>query len=102
MSSVVVTAINLVSSDNACGMNGNTFAGFNTSLGGYEEDTLTVPNVGYYPNCTISSVHSRTSGFGISGANVPLTIPYEGIESLSFAIAAPGFPFTGVLTIDLE
>lgn len=101
-SSIDVTAINLTSSDNACGMNGHTFSGYTTSGGGSVSDTLTIPNGNILLSCTINSVSSTTSGFSISGANVPLTIPAGGTESLSFTIHAPSGSFNGVLTIDIE
>jgi len=99
---VDVTAINIVSSDNACHVNGNTFSGYTTAGGGSEEDTLTVPNNNLILSCTIASVSATTSGFSISGANTPVTIPAGGSEALSFAIGSPTTAYTGVLTLNIE
>ena len=101
-SSVTVTAINFTSSDNACGANGHSESGFTTSGGGSVSYTLSVTNGNILLSCTISSVSATTSGFSISGANVPLTIPAGGTESLSFTITAPSGSYNGVLTIDIE
>lgn len=99
---VSITAINITSGDNACDQNGHSFPGLNTlPAWGSAVDTLTIHNSGYVQGCTISSVSSTTPGFSISGANTPLTIPYDGTESLSFTISAP-FSYSGALTIDLE
>jgi hypothetical protein len=99
---VTVTAINIVSSSNPCGVNGHTFNGYTTEAGGSEQDTLTINNGALLFSCTIDSVSATTSGFSISGANVPLTIPAGGAESLSFSIGAPSTEYTGVLTLDIE
>jgi hypothetical protein len=99
---VDVTAINIVSSDNACGTNGHTFTGYTTSGGGSEQDTLTVTNSDIFLSCTISSVSATTSGFSISGANVPVTIPASGSEAVSFSIGSPNAAYTGVLTLNIE
>jgi len=101
-SSITVTAINFTSSDNACGANGHSEAGFTTSGGGSVSYTLSVTNGNILLSCTISSVSATTSGFSISGANVPLTIPAGGTESLSFTITAPSGSYNGVLTVDIE
>ena len=99
---VSVTAINVTSSDDACGSNGHSFNGFTTGVGGTISQTFTITNGDIILSCTISTVSATTSGFSVSGANAPLTIPAGGTESLSFTITAPGSAYTGVLTIDLE
>ncbi len=99
-SAVDVTAINITSSDNACGVNGHTFSGFTTSSGGAMQNTFTIPNKGIL-TCTINSVSSTTSGFSLSGANTPVSIPAQGTESVSFTIHCPN-SYNGVLTIDFE
>jgi hypothetical protein len=99
--SVDVTAINITSSDNVCGVNGHTLAGFTTGPSGTIQDTLVITG-GLILSCTVNTVSATTSGFSISGANTPLTVPADGTESLSFTIHAPSGAFDGVLTIDLE
>jgi hypothetical protein len=100
-SDVDVTAINLVSTDDACSVTGHTFGGFTAGRSTSEVRTLSIPNSGSSA-CTITSVDTLTLGFSVSGANVPLTIPAEGTESLSFTIGVPPFAYTGVLTLDVE
>ena len=94
-----VSAVNITSSDNACGTNGQSLFGFTSSGGSYQE-TITV-NGGLFLSCTIHSVTAVTSGFSISGANVPLTVPADGSAALSFSIHTPN-GYNGVLTIDIE
>ncbi len=100
--SVDVTAINITSSNNACGVSGHSFSGFTTNPGGKIQDTIIIGNGNILLSCTINSVAATTSGFSISGANVPLSIPAGGTQSLSFTIIAPGSSYNGVLTIDIE
>jgi hypothetical protein len=100
--SVDVTAINYTSSDNACGTNGGTALGFTTGSNAAYQATIIVTNSNIILSCTINSVSTTTSGFSISGANVPLTIPAGGTESVSFTIHTPGGSYTGVLTLDFE
>lgn len=101
-SSVDVTAINVTSSDNACGANGHSFSGFTTGSGGTEQYTLSVTNGNILLSCTISTVAATSSGFSISGANTPVSIPAHGTQSVSFTIHAPSGSYTGVLTLDIE
>ena len=100
--SINVTAINVTSSDNACGTNGQTSLGFTTSSGGAEQYTVSITNSNLVFSCTIASVSATTSGFSLSGANLPLTIPAQGTESVSFTIHCPSGSYNGILTIDFE
>lgn len=98
---VTVSAINFTSSDNACGMNSQTGPGF-TSVGGGSVQESYIVTGGLILSCTISSVTATTSGFSISGANVPLTVAADGSQTLSFTIHMPSGSYSGVLTIDIE
>lgn len=98
--SSTVTGINYTSADDACGANGQTGVGFTTSGGGSYQETLFVSG-GLLLSCTIHSVAATTSGFTVSGANVPLTVPADGSADLSFTIHVPS-NYHGVLTIDIE
>jgi len=99
---VTVTAINFTSSDNACGMNSQTDIGFSTTGGSSYQESYIITNGNILLSCTIGSVSATTSGFSISGANVPLTIAAGGSETLSFTINVPSGSYNGVLTIDVE
>ena len=100
-SAVHVTAINITSDDNVCGLTGHTFGGFTVGLSGRFHDTLIVPD-GDTWSCTINYAATTTSGFAFSSASIPLTIPAGVLENLSVTITAPNFPYTGPLTIDVE
>lgn len=108
---VTVTGINFQSPDNACGLNGatdpnwyNTTTGSSFELSYYISGVNVTYNISGHPvngtaACEISSVSTTTSGFSISGANVPLAIAANSTESLSFTVNPPGSAFTGVMTI---
>lgn len=99
---VTVTAINFTSSDDACGTNSQTDLGFSTTGGSTYQESYIVTNSNFILSCTISSIGATTSGFSISGANVPLTIAAGGSQTLSFTIHVPSGSYNGVLTIDVE
>jgi len=100
-----ITGINFFSSDNACGLDGATSSGFgaNTSqaypLSFYISGNNTTN--GGTAACNITSVSTSTSGFSITGANVPLAVPVNSSPLLSFTVNCPSSPYTGVLTIVL-
>jgi hypothetical protein len=99
---VSVSAINVTSGDNACGANGHSFSGFTTNEGGSIQYTLTIHNPNLFLTCSVQSVSTTTSGFSLSGANTPVSIPAGGTESVSFQIHAPSSSYSGVLTLDIE
>ena len=109
---VTITGVNFQSADNACGLNGgsdptqyNESAGQSFSL----SYSILGPSVSYgnasIPNgtaaCEIQTLTTTTPGFSISGANVPLSIPVNASQILSFNVNPPGSAYTGVLTIFL-
>lgn len=98
--SSTVSGVNYTSSDNACSTNGATGIGFTATGGGTHLETLFLTG-GFFLSCTVHSVTATTSGFSISGANVPLTVPAGGSADLSFTIHVPS-NYNGVLTIDIE
>jgi len=102
--SVVVTGINFQSPDNACGLDGATDYGFNAST----SQTVSFTYAIYGPNatsgngtlaCQIMGVATSTPGFSVTGANVPLSIPANATQDLSYNVITPGSSYTGVLTI---
>jgi len=98
---VQVSAINITSRDNACGLNGRSLlAGFLSGPDASFSDTLNITSSNS-SSCTIHSVAAVTAGFGLSDANVPLTIPGDGSQNLSFTITTPN-SFDGVLILDVE
>jgi hypothetical protein len=99
---VQVTSLHISSSDNVCGANGNTLPGFSLHGGGSVQETLNVYNSNDSRTCTILTVRATTAGFGLSGANTPVTIPAGQVGELVFTVTAPNSAYVGALTIDLE
>jgi hypothetical protein len=104
--SVEITGINFQSPDDACGLDGavdpsyyNVTAGQSFSLS-YELSGNNTTSGGTAA-CEVNSVSTSTSGFSISDANVPLAIPENSTQILSFTVNPPGSSFTGVLTLIL-
>ncbi len=52
-------------------------------------------------SCTVQSVSLGTPGFALSSANVPLTVPDGGTQTLTLRIVAPNSDYTGALSIIL-
>lgn len=103
---VTITGINFQSPDDACGLNGatdpnwyNTTASQSLTLS-YELSGSNT-TAGGTAACQITSVSTTTPGFSITGANVPLAIPANSTQILSFTVNPPGSAFSGVLTIVL-
>ena len=53
------------------------------------------------PSCTVQSISLGTPGFALSSANVPLTVPDGGNQTLTLRIVAPNSDYTGTLSIIL-
>jgi hypothetical protein len=96
-----VTALDLTSRDNVCGLNGRSYGGFSLIPGATFPFAFTLSNLGA-SSCTVNSVNATTPGFGVSGADVPLTLAAHGDGRLSLNLTAPRGTFDGVLTLDLE
>lgn len=95
-----VSAIHYTSTDGACGT-GATGPGFKAVGGATVTETVTVSG-GLFAACTVDSVVATTSGFSISGANVPLTVLAGKSAALTFTVHTPKSVYSGVLTIDVE
>ncbi len=100
---VSVDIINIWAPDNVCGLNTNPigYDGFNTSPSQSYGIALGVPN---YNNtsCDLLGVVANTSGFTVTQASVPLSIP--GLDTseggnLSLTIKLPGSAFSGDLNL---
>lgn len=104
---VVVTGINIDSSDNVCGLNGATAQGFNASTNQSVSLTYAISGANNSAGtgtlaCNITSVVADTAGFTVSGANTPLKIPANASPLLSFNVETPATPYTGVLTLSFS
>ena len=96
---VNIVAVDYVSSDNACGLNGFSDSGFLAGIGSASQWALFLPAGG----CTITSISAVTSGFGISDAPTPLHIPPgPDYNPIIVTLHCPLIRYTGVLTIDVE
>jgi hypothetical protein len=105
MANIQVTAINFYSADDVCGLNGASSDGFNTSSGQAVELSFAISGNnttnGGTAACEIQTISTTTPGFGVSGANVPLTVPANSSPTLSFSVSVPSGSYTGVLTLNL-
>jgi hypothetical protein len=88
------------SGSNPCaGLSGQTTPGFVGPDGGTLSYSLGVSNPSPILGCTINSISATTSGFSVSGGNLPLTISAGGSATLAFTIDLPGSDFSGVLDL---
>lgn len=98
-----VSEIVFLSSDNACGLQNSAWDGFtaNTTQVLYLGFNLTGPtnSSGGTEACTIAALSADTAGFSLAGANVPLSIPQNGNETLEFNLTCPSSSFSGVLNL---
>jgi hypothetical protein len=105
-SAVNVTEITFQSADDACGQANSEWEGFGANLSQVEWLAFSVggntTSGGGTAACAISSVASATTGFSVTGADVPLTIPANTNETLQFNVTCPSTSYNGVLTIALS
>jgi hypothetical protein len=97
---IQVQAINIWAPDNVCGLNSNPiyYYGYNGSTGATQTIDFEVPNFNS-TECTIVGVVTNSSGFSISGVQVPLSIPGEGTGSMNMTITSPSSPFSGQMNL---
>ena len=86
--------------DNVCGLNANPiyFDGYNSSTSSTVPLDLGVPNYNATA-CTLLGVITNTTGFVLSGVQVPLTIPGDATGSMNLTVTSPGSPFSGNLNL---
>ena len=97
---VKVTAVNWSGSNSCGGLSGSSTVGFTGSDGATFTYTVTgLTNLDPILSCTITSIASGTSGFSISGGNLPLTIAASGTASLSITVNLPSSSYSGVLDL---
>jgi len=100
---VRVGEIDIYSPDDVCGLHAVPvyFAGFNSSTGASQVYDFGMPNFNGSA-CTVRTVTTNTTGFSVSGAQVPLTILAGANASLNVTIQSPSSPYTGNLALILE
>lgn len=98
---IQVGAINIWAPDNVCGLNANPiyFDGYNGSTGASQTLELGMPNFNTTGSCTIVSMTTNTSGFALSGIQVPLIISANGTGSMNVTITSPTSSYTGDLNL---
>lgn len=96
---VQVTAINVYAPDNVCGQSLSPgYFGFNATPGTDYAMELPLQNYNSTP-CTIQSVTTNTSGFGVLDAQVPDPIAGGANGDLNLTLALPGGSYTGVVNL---
>jgi hypothetical protein len=97
---VQVGDINIWAPDNVCGLNANPiyYQGYNSSTHANVTVDLGVPNYNS-TSCTVVGVITNSTGFALSGVQVPLTIPGGGTGSMNLTILSPGASFSGNLNL---
>jgi hypothetical protein len=103
-SGIQVGTINVWSNDDVCGLNAAYTYGFNASTGASVPLAFNItgaPNAGNNGTlaCTIETVVTNTSGFGLTDLNVPLVIPANGNETLNITVLCPGSDYSGDLNL---
>ncbi len=98
---VDVTTIYIYAPDNVCGLNSNpqAYYGFNATPGSPQAIGLEVENFNTSASCTVRGVLTNTSGFGVTGANLPLVIPAKGNGTLNFTLDLPSSSFSGSVNL---
>jgi Double zinc ribbon len=100
-----VTEIVFQSADDPCGLANLAYYGFTANTSQVVWLALSVggnstSNGGSAP-CTISTISSATTGFALTGADVPLSIPANSNETLQFNVTCPSASYNGVLTLSV-
>lgn len=97
---VKVQTIDVYAPDNVCGLNSNPvyYAGFTDAPGASDRFQLQITNFNATA-CTIHAAVTNTTGFALSGVQVPLTVPGAGSAYLNLTINLPASAFDGTLNI---
>jgi len=97
---VSVSSIYVWAPDNVCGLNSTPiyYPGFDDTPNANDAFTLTIPNYNSTP-CTLRSVTTNTSGFGLSDVQVPVSVPVSGNGALNLTIILPAGSFDGILNL---
>jgi len=97
---VNVREIAVYAPDNVCGLQSNPikYAGFSDAPGANDLFGLQVTNFNSTP-CTVRSVTTNTSGFGLSNVQVPFPVAGAGNGFMNVTIVLPSGSFDGVLAL---
>ncbi len=97
---IQVAFIDVWAPDNVCGLNSSPigYYGYNASTGAAVSLELEVPNVNATA-CTVQTVVTNTTGFSLSGIQVPLTVPGSGNATMNLTVTSPGSPYSGDLNL---
>jgi hypothetical protein len=101
---IQVSAINVDSPDNVCGLDGASSEGFDantTDVVGFDY-SITGANATAWVGtlaCTISTVTTSTPGFLVTNVSVPLIVPANETVDLTFSVQCPATDYSGNLTL---
>jgi hypothetical protein len=95
-----IAAILVDAPDDVCGLGDEHIAYHGYSASGVAPTTVAihVPNLND-TTCVVDSLVTNTTGFAVSGAKLPFTIPAGGGVSLSLSITPPARSYSGNLTL---
>jgi len=97
---VDVEGINVYAPDNVCGLNANPvgYSGFNASAGTQAALDLQLENFNSTA-CTVHSVTTNTSGFSLSGVQVPDGVGPLGNGTLNLTLSLPSDAYSGIVDL---
>ena len=97
---VHVTEIDVWAPTDVCGLSANpvSYPGFDDSPSASDAFGLQLPNFNATP-CTVHSVTTNTSGFGLSNVEVPVTVPGGGNGTLNLTVVLIGTAYSGPLNL---
>ena len=97
---VQVTAIDVWAPTNVCGLGDQPigYDGFTDAPGGADAFQLELPNFNT-TDCTVRSVGTNSTGFGLSFVEVPVTVPGSERGTLNLTVNLPSDSFKGVLNL---
>ncbi len=101
--SIQVNAIDVVSADDVCGLDGASANGFTANTTDQVPLSFNITGADATPSgtlgCTIESVTTSTPGFSLLNVTEPLIVPADETVILSFTVQCPSTDFTGTLTL---
>ena len=98
---VDVQGINVYAPDDVCGLSSNPvgYYGFNASAGSAEPLELQLENFNLSGSCTVRSVLTNTTGFSVTGIQVPDTVPAISNGTLNLTLNLPGSAYDGLVNL---
>ncbi len=97
---VTVTEMDVWAPSNVCGLNANpvSYSGFSDTVGSRDAFQLQLPNFNA-SSCTVQTVSTNTSGFGLSDVQVPVTVAASQNGTLNLTVLLPTSGYSGPLSL---